>query len=364
MMAEKTNRLFFVLVVLVSLVAVAIFFQPAVEDRLAPETVAAWVAIEVEGSEVAEVGQVSLELGTQFRLYAVLEARGRGDEPVYYTEAKTLRIDDREIPSDQLRTWQRSRPVKVRWFTVEGRRPFVKLEEGAGLESFELTEFARSDWPLAWTIGGEIDAANDNHLASLSVVPRQRFGTQRFHVRVEVYQFEDDLLPLRKTSSWGAEDLLENVDRFPTVEILLPGPLAPASRVFGLTQLHLPVGDPELQSAFDDLARKRLAFSHPSVVRDLLEGAGLELGELEWESLDLDGSAPWGGEGSVGPRPGDFVRVGDRLVVLYEDHGDPGVVDYADWCFDYVQGASVRALGDVFSGEGLSVEWAALSAGE
>ena len=363
-MAEKTNRLFLVLVVLVSLVAAAIFFQPDLEDRFAPEAVAAWVAIEVADSGVAEVGPASLPVGTRFRLLAVLEARGRGDEPVYYTEAKTLRIDGRDIPSDLLRTWQRSRPVKVRWFSVEGKRPFVKLEPGQGIEGFEIAEFARSDWPLAWAIPGDIDAANDNHLASLSVVPRQLFGTQRFHVRVEIYEFEDDLLPLRKVSSWGADDLLANAEQFPTVEVLLPGVLAPASRVFGLTQVHLPPGDPSLQSAFDDLARKKLAFSRPSVIRDLLEGAGHELSDLSWESLDLDGSSPWATTGVEGPRPGDFIRVGDRLVVLYEDHGELGKVDYADWCFDFVQGASVRALGDVFSGDGLSVEWASLSTGD
>ena len=34
----------------------------------------AWVAIEVDASGVAEVGPVELEVGTPFRLHAVLEA--------------------------------------------------------------------------------------------------------------------------------------------------------------------------------------------------------------------------------------------------------------------------------------------------
>ena len=261
-MAESSNRLFAVVLGLVTLVAVGFFFQSEVEDQLSPVPVQAWVAIEVADSGVAEVGPIRLDTETPFRLFAVLEAEGRGGQKVYYTEAKQLRIHGEEIDSEQIRTWQRSRPVKVRWFTVEGRRPFVKLEDGSSLaEDFEIVELARSDWPLAWTIAGEIDAANDNHLAALSVVPRQLFGTQRFHVRVEIYTLEDDLLPREKFRSWGAAELAQEVDRFPAVERVLPGNLEAATRVFGLTQLHVPAGASELQREVDGLARQRLAFT-------------------------------------------------------------------------------------------------------
>ena len=49
-------------------------------------------------------------------------------------------------------------------------------------------------------------------------------------------------------------------------------------------------------------------------------------------------------------------------MILYEDQGLPGVLDYDDWCFDFVQGISARSLGAVFSGEGATVEWASLAA--
>ena len=47
-----------------------------------------------------------------------------------------------------------------------------------------------------------------------------------------------------------------------------------------------------------------------------------------------------------------MLRVGDRVVVLWRDAGNDGVLSYDDLAFDYVHGASVRALGEVFSGDG------------
>ena len=60
------------------------------------------------------------------------------------------------------------------------------------------------------------------------------------------------------------------------------------------------------------------------MIRDLLAEVGRGFDTLVWEPLDLDGTARWAStdETIVGPRPGDLVRVGDRLVVLYEDRGD------------------------------------------
>ena len=58
-------------------------------------------------------------------------------------------------------------------------------------------------------------------------------------------------------------------------------------------------------------------------------------------------------DGAQPVTPGDLVRVGDRIVVLYSDRGEPGVVDYDDLCFDFVQGAEVRSLGDVFGSDDL-----------
>ena len=58
------------------------------------------------------------------------------------------------------------------------------------------------------------------------------------------------------------------------------------------------------------------------------------------------------------------MRVGNRVVVLYEDRGTPGVVDYGDLCFDFVQGVSIRAVSDVFIGSGNTVELASLGGAE
>ena len=87
---EKQSKLFAAIVVAVALVALAVIFQPAVEEKLAPEPHAAWVAIEVADSGLAKVGPVELEVGTAFELHAVLEARDRSGQPVYYTEATDL----------------------------------------------------------------------------------------------------------------------------------------------------------------------------------------------------------------------------------------------------------------------------------
>lgn len=355
---ESQNKVFLIAVVVVSLVVFGVLLQPAVEERLAPEPVTAWVAIEVADGGVAEVGPVDLEVGTPFRLHAVLEARDRGGRPVYYTEARRLRFAAGEVEGESLRRWQRRRPVRIRWFTLEGQRPYVELEPGQGIEAFVFEELLRSDWPVTWSIPGEIDAAHDNHLETGSALARQEFGTQRYHVRIELYREEDNLVPERVIRSWGIADLRREVDRFPTVALTLPGAAGPASRVFGLTQLEPPPGaSPELLSQVDELALNGIVFSRLTVVRDLLLAAGKRFEDLEWRTADLRGELEWGG---VGAAAGDLLRVGDRLVVLYADRGEPGMLDYGDLCFDFVRGALVRALGDVFV-EGTAAEGVAIA---
>ena len=245
----------------------------------------------------------------------------------------------------------------VRWFTVEGTRPYVRLDAELGIRSFELQEFLRSDWPLSWSVPGEIDAANDNHLASNSAEKIQRFGTQRYHVRIELYRDRKSLIPDRVIRSWGKSDLKQQIASFPMVRMALPGPAATASRVFGLTQLEPPSGGgSEILEQIVELAANDVAFSRLTVLRDQIRYAGRDLDTLEWTSLDLAGDARWGEHAG----PGDLLRAGDRVVVLYADRGTPGVIDYQDLCLDFVQGAAVRALNDVFIGSGNTVELASL----
>ena len=304
-------------------------------------------------------GPVTLGLEQRFRLHAVLEARDRGDRPVYYTRAERLRFaGGEEVSADRLRIWDRS-PVRIRWFTVEGERPFVVLDAEAGIAAFTLRELVRSDWPLEWSVPGAIEPANDDHLEPDGALPPGLFGTQRYHVRVEIYRFEDDLIPRQVVRSWGVDDLRENHEAFPTVYRLTAGGSAPTSRVFGLSQLELPADpSPELLAQVYELAQAGVAFSRSTALRGQIEGRGASLGELAWRAVDLPGGLSWQpGEAMAG----DLLRVGDRMVVLYEDRGDPGILDYGDLCFDFTQGAVVRSLQDVFSGEGLTVEWASLA---
>ncbi|MEM7354151.1 MAG: hypothetical protein AAF657_25330 [Acidobacteriota bacterium] len=356
---EKQSSLFAVLVAIIAVIAVGVIFKPVVDEQLAPELVGAWVAIQPEGSGLAEVRPFDLEAGAKFRLHAVLEARDRNGESVYYTQATRLSLDGEEVPAARLTVWDRPRPVKIRWFTVEGPRPFVTLEPEGGIEQFKPQELLRSDWPLSWSVPGEIDAVHDNHLANVSAERIQRFGTQRYHVRFELYADDKALIPERVIRSWGVDDLKAQIDRFPTVRQTLPGAARPASRVFGLTQLEPPPdASRELLEQIAELARNDLAFSLLTVIGDQIRQSGSSLGDLAWDTIDLAGDARWG----EGVGPGDLLRVGNRIVVLYEDRGVPGVVDYPDLCFDYVQGAAVRALSDVFVGSGNAVEHASLVA--
>ncbi len=354
---ESQNRVFLVAMVVVTLGVLVFLLQSTVEEQLAPRPVTAWVAIEAAGggskSGIAEVGPVDLEVGMPFRLHAVLEARDRRDRPVYYTEAAALRLHGEEVPAASLRRWDRPRPVKIRWFTLEGQRPWVRLEPEEGIQDFVFEEFLRSDWPLSWSIPGEIDAAHDNHLETGSALERQEFGTQRYHVRIELYRRSEDVIPVQVIRSWGIGDLRAEVERFPAVRMSLPGAAAPASRVFGLSQLDPPAGaGAELLAQIDELAQHGIAFSRLSVLLDQLERAGLRLADLEWRTVDLRGEVAWGRVASAG----DLLRVGDRVVVLYADRGEDGLLDYGDLCFDFVQGALVRTLGDVFVGDRAALE--------
>ena len=355
---ENQSKLFTTLVIVFGLLFAVVLFQPVVEEQLAPELQIAWVGIEVSGSGIAEVGGLDLEVGTPFKLHAVLEALDRRGQPVYYTEAPRLSFLGEEVPGDRLKVWNRPQPIKIRWFTVEGRRPYVTLAAETGIESFEFQEFLRSDWPLSWVVPGEIDAAHNNHLESSSPETVHRFGTQRYHVRVELYRDDEALIPERVIRSWGVSDLKQQIERFPTVQLHLPGAGGPASRVFGLTQLEAPpAADQDLQSQITELANHGVAFSRLTVIRDQIRRSGKQLGELSWTELDLAGQARWGEEVAQG----DLLRAGDRIVVLYEDRGEPELVDYEDLCFDFVQGAAIRALSDVFVGSGNNVEFASLN---
>ena len=295
-MADSTNRVFLICILLVALVTVGIFLQPNIEEQLAPEPEIAWVGIQCDPDGPAVVGPIQRRTDdVPCMLHAILEARNRNDEPVYYTEVERLSFGDVEVDPDRLRRWRRGRWIKARWFTLEGERPYVRLNSEDGITGFRPKEFFRSDWPLAWSIPASVDAANDNHLADGSVLERQLFGTQRYHVRVEIYRFEDDLLPLQVVRSWGINDLKEHFDAFPTLEVTQPGPLEPATRVFGLTQLELPEDpSPELSEQIDELSQRQIAFSKLTLLRDQIRPYRPDTGVLAVDDGGSVGGDPMG----------------------------------------------------------------------
>jgi hypothetical protein len=352
--------------------AVLLFFAllPSAKEGLAPELVGAHVAVLPAGAEAAVVGPVEIDAGDEFTLYAVLEARDRGGEPVYYTEAPALVIGGERAPDGALRLWDRPRVLKLFWFTVEGFSPYVKLEAAEQLDRFYFTEFFRPEWPSSWSVQGRLAPKFSEALARDTRAEEDRsFGTQRYQVRIELFPDEDALTAEERYLSMGADALPDAVDGFPTVYAALPGAAGPASLAFGLTQIEPPDGaDSELIARLATLARQRLAFSRVPLIRQVIRSGGRDgsetRGELSWGSVDLASGPAWGDEGdgisSSGPagpvRMGDLVRAGARVVVLYRDHrerGTPGRLDREDLCFDYERGASVRSLSEVFTGEGL-----------
>lgn len=355
---DNQTRVLVIALVVIVVAMIGLWQLPTVGERLAPVPRRAWVAIEVAARGVAEVGPVHIEAGTPFTLHAVLEAAGRGGRPVYYTRAPALRFHDgqggagRRVEGRSVRPWTRAPVVKIRWFTVEGSRPYLRLAADDDPDRFALQTFFRSDWPDGWTVPGSVDAANDDHLSPdpRAVAPRvQRFGTQRYHVRIELYADEESVLPAQRLVSWGPDDLPAELARFPTVVATLPGALASTSKVFGLTHLQPPeeASTATLQR-LHALADQGLAFTRLTVVLDRLRAAGRRLEDLAWQPLELDGSRRWGRPAAEG----DLLRVGERIVVLYQDAEPAGIVDYQDLCFDFVRGAAIRRLGDVFSSDG------------
>lgn len=337
-----------------SVLILAVVLWPRAKEELAPELLQAHVAVLPDGEDVAVVGPVEVEAGRGFALHAVLEARHRGGGSVYYTEAPAISIGGELAPVEALRSWDRQGVVKVFWFTVEGFSPYVKLEEAAQLDRFHFTEFFRPEWPSAWSIDGRLDPRFSESLERDALdVGERSFGTQRFQVRIEIFDHEEDLTPRRRFVSPGGDALPDGVESFPTIYAALPGPAAPASLAFGLSQLEPPPSPPAaLHARLSRLTRQRLAFSRVTLVAQMIRAAGLTRAELDWTDVDLAAGPPWG-EDEGAADTGDLVRAGSRVVVLFRDAGTEGTLDRADLCFDYERGAAVRPLSEVFVGDGL-----------
>jgi hypothetical protein len=329
----------------IGVVLAVLLFGGGVAQKLEPRLGQAWVAIEVEGSGVAEVARVEVPAGRGFTLRAVLAAEPPLGEPFYYTEAPRLILDGREVPAASLRRWDRPEPVKVLWFTVEGNTPYLPLAAPEELERFALRDFFRVDWPTAWSVPGSLEPANDDPLEVQLVGRDQPFGTQRYHARVEVFDPANTLTPRQRSASWGAAEIPARREEFPTVVASLPGALAAPSRVFGLSQIEpLSLLEAGPLSRLEELLAQELAFTAVWALEQTCRAAGAGCESLRWRS------APWGARAwPAEAGPGDLLRVGKLAVVLYRDQGEAGVLDRADLCLAYSRGAAVRALGDLFA---------------
>ncbi len=338
-------------------VIAVVFLLVRASETIAPKPVALWVAVQASDSAVAVAGPVHLPPGEAFRLHAVVEAETISGERVYYTEAEELELGGDRVPAAVLRRWNRSLEPRILWFTVDGSPPFRELTGDEKLREPNFKETFRSDWAQAWAVPGDLRPAVENYLPGADRVDRApRFGTQRFHVRMEFFAEKGALVPEYRLKSWGAEALLEHSSEFPTVVASLDGSLAVPSRVFGLPQLEVS-GDPPaagLETLLADWTRRLLAFSRISVLAEWLRERGTSWEALEWSAIEIGAS-----EAAVGP--GDLLRVGNRIVFILEDRGDEGRLDYEDLCLDFDRGARVLPLGSVFTGEGL-VDWAAAPA--
>jgi hypothetical protein len=327
---------------------VAVFFLVQTRSVLAPELLALHVAIEADGAETAQLGPIEIEAGQGFRLHAVVEAKDWRGKEVFYTDAKALEVAGRRVDSTALRAWDRPERARLLWFTVEGAPPFSQVQSLEHLEELGYREIFRAEWPQTWSIPGRLDPTVENVLPGREGVARsERFGTQRFHVRLEVFGRESSFLPSSRLRSPGAAELLAAPAAFPAVAAVLPGPLEPLSRAFGLPQLELaPDAPEEVRAAIGARTDLGLAFSRLPLLAGWLKAMGVAWSDLRWEKIDLSGDVAWGGAG-------DVVRAGSKVAFTFRDEGQAERLDDRDLCLDFDRGATVRTLGEIFVGEGL-----------
>ncbi|MFQ5527961.1 MAG: hypothetical protein ACE5GX_17100 [Thermoanaerobaculia bacterium] len=334
-------------------VVVVVFLLGKVSESVSPEPVALWVAIQPAGSATAYVGPVELPAGSAFKLHAVVEAESFKGERIYYTEADQLEFPDRVPETSAIRRWHRALEPRTLWFTVDGSPPFRTLAAGKTPEPPGFEETFRADWAQAWTVSGDLRPVVENYLPDSERAERSvRFGTQRFHVRMEFFANRGDLVPQLRLQSWGAEELPARSADFPAVVATLGGSLRVPSRVFGLAQVEADgaaVSD-EFGTRLTAWTRDLVAFSRITVLAEWLRAEGISWDSLVWSDVEV-------GVSEAPVAPGDLLRVGNRIVWILEDRGQAGRLDYDDLCIDFDRGARVVRLGSVFAGEGL-VAWA------
>lgn len=355
------KRMVIVTVVVLVVAVIALFVLPRAREAFAPVPQKAVVAIQVGDDGIPGIGDspVTIPAGTPFRLYAVLEAATRDGDPVYYTEASSLRVHGDMVPEDAVRPWDDRLEAHVLWFTIEGAPAFVRAGNAEAEEAFKLREVHRADWPQTWTVPGSVEPSVQTLAGGRDAHGPLNFGTAAYQVRVLLYGAESKIRPRQRFLSPGVDALTSEADVVPRVTVALPGRLGPISSVFGLPQFE---SDAERGKRLTPSLRRflelGLAFRRAGVLHQTLALAGTRWDDLRWLETDLEAGPTWGDEGV---HPGDLVRSGGRVVLLWRDADGDGRLSDGDLCFDVEKGPAVRSLAEVFTGEGL-VEWATLGA--
>ncbi len=346
--------------VLVAAVLLALFvlLSEEVEERVAPELKRALVAIETDDSGVGKTGHAEIAPGAPFTLHAVVEAVDWAGKNVYYTEAQRLEIDGGEVPQEQIRAWDRHLETRVLWFTVEGFKPFLDLDAGGDLQQFHYREFLKASWPRTWSIPGSLQGSGDASIRQVALGEAPRFGTQHYHVRVEIFGAKSQITPIQRIQSVQASTLPGSAADLATVVASVPGRLEVPTRFFGITQIESgPDTEPEVLELMESWTASGLVFSKRTVLREMLKRLQIGYEDLVWIDIDITEGVDWGA-GGVGE--GDLLRVGERWVVLFSDKGEPGLLDREDLCLDFDKGPRVSQISEVFTGDGL-IEWASTS---
>ena len=322
---------------------------PEVDNPLAPEPVAAHVAILAAGETTASDGPRTLPAGAPLRLFAVLEARDWRGRTVHFTSAPALRLGDRELPAESLRPWSGGSVARVRWFTLAGFAPYLAVGSAGDLERFRIVETFHPEWGDGW----EAEVQVDPTLARIAASPAGEplgFGTERFAVRIELFDEPGALTPSRCAASPGVDAALAGEPRLARVVAELPPPLARVSGAFGRVELEPAAELSEaLAAGVRALEDRDLAFTRTRLLAEHLAAAGADAAGLVWREVDLARERiAWG----TGVAPGDLLQSGPRVVVLHRDLGEPGLLDVEDQVFDPWRGLAVRRIGVAWSSGG------------
>lgn len=310
---------------------------------LEPRPVAVWVVAARSGDSVARTGRLNLGAGEMFDLYAVVEAATLLGERIYFTEAAEVELDGRRLEPRSLRPWVDGfRRARLRWHTLEGFAPYLRVESKADLERFRLVPSFRPELGSGWSTRG---LRVDPRLAIVEESSASRplgWGTERFALRFEVFDGPASVTPSLRLESSGFGGSPEGMDPPPGLEVLatLPEPLDLLSARAGLMQVDPASGlDPDLVRKVAQLDRRGLAAI-----------AVLALGshEARFRMVEVPAQAIRTGSGDPLCGPGldlgDLVHFGELRAVYWQDREPVGRCGGEDLVWSWSRGGRLTSL--------------------